>query len=92
MGGDSLRAVVMLNRVHELLGVRVPVGAFMAEPTIEGLGAILRDGGWSMPDSCLVKVSGTSDQLPFFCVHPGGGELYELRCCRRSSANARSTH
>ncbi len=83
LGGDSLLALVMLTRVQETFGVRVPVGRFMAAPTIEELSSFIRQQGWGMAPSCLVKVSGTSEQRPFFCVHPGGGELFEMRYLRR---------
>jgi len=79
MGGDSLLAVVMLSRVQQVFDVQVPVGGFMAAATIEDLSAAIRGQGWNMPGSCLVKVFGSGDQRPLFCIHPGGGELYELR-------------
>jgi amino acid adenylation domain-containing protein len=83
LGGDSLLALVMLTRVQETFSVRVPVGRFMAAPTIEELSTAIRGHGWGMAPSCLVKVSGAGEQRPFFCVHPGGGELYELRYLNR---------
>jgi len=83
LGGDSLLALVMLTRVQETFGVRVPVGRFMAAPTIEELSTAIRAEGWDMTPSCLVKVSGSGEQRPFFCIHPGGGELYELRYLRQ---------
>jgi amino acid adenylation domain-containing protein len=79
LGGDSLQAVVMLGRVQEVFGVDVPIGQFMAASTIEDLSTAIRAEGWRMPPSCVVKVFGDGDQRPFFCIHPGGGELYELR-------------
>jgi amino acid adenylation domain-containing protein len=84
LGGDSLLALVMLTRVQETFGgIRIPVGRFMAAPTIEELSTAVREQGWAMPPSCLVKVTGSGEQRPFFCVHPGGGELYELRYLRQ---------
>jgi thioesterase domain-containing protein/acyl carrier protein len=79
LGGDSLLAIVMLGRIREVFHIEVPVGSFMAASTIEDLSAILRADGWSMPSSGVVKVFGDADLRPFFCIHPGGGELYELR-------------
>ncbi|BBL79197.1 hypothetical protein RxyAA322_10510 [Rubrobacter xylanophilus] len=37
IGGHSLAAAEMLSRVEEMFGVRVPVGAFLEEPTVAGL-------------------------------------------------------
>jgi len=79
LGGDSLLSVVMLTRVRQIFGIPVPVGAFMAAPTLEALSAAIRSQGWSMPSSGPIKVFGDSEQRAFFCIHPGGGELYELR-------------
>ncbi len=83
LGGDSLLALVMLTRVQETFGVRIPVGNFMAAPTVEELSSAIRDHGWSTSPSCVINVSGSGGQRPFFCIHPGGGELYELRYLRR---------
>jgi thioesterase domain-containing protein/acyl carrier protein len=79
LGGDSLLAIVMLGRIRDVFQIDVPVGSFMAASTIEDLAAILRADGWSIPRSGVVKVFGNADLRPFFCIHPGGGELYELR-------------
>jgi amino acid adenylation domain-containing protein len=37
LGGHSLRAVRIINRIHEVLGVRLPVSALFDTPTVRGL-------------------------------------------------------
>jgi amino acid adenylation domain-containing protein len=37
LGGHSLRAVRIINRIHEVLGVRLPVAALFDSPTVRGL-------------------------------------------------------
>jgi len=37
LGGDSLKGITMINRVHRELGVPVPLGGFFKEPTIRWL-------------------------------------------------------
>jgi amino acid adenylation domain-containing protein len=37
LGGDSLRAIAVISRIHQELGVNIPVTEFFNKPTIEGI-------------------------------------------------------
>ena len=42
LGGDSLAATRLLNRVRDAVGIEVPLDAFFIEPTVAGLAELLR--------------------------------------------------
>ena len=78
LGGHSLLAVVLLSRVEHAFGVRVALAGFLAAPTIEGLALHLHERADVRPHRPIVRISGSGDGLPFFCVHPGGAEVYRM--------------
>jgi dihydroaeruginoic acid synthetase len=41
LGGDSLAAAQLLARLRDRLGIRVRLAAFFAQPTIDGLSALV---------------------------------------------------
>ncbi|MCP5046912.1 MAG: amino acid adenylation domain-containing protein, partial [bacterium] len=42
MGGHSLRATIMVSRIHQILDVKVPLAWLFSTPTIRGLAAVIR--------------------------------------------------
>jgi acyl carrier protein len=56
LGGDSLLAVRLFSQIEKVLGTRLPVATLFTAQTIEQLGAILRQEGWS-PGEDVVAVS-----------------------------------
>ncbi len=89
-GGDSLRVVQLLERVRVDTGVVVPIGTFLADPTlgalrrqVAGLGSgvvaatvgRVESVGWE----CRVSPLGAGAGGPVFAVVPGGlGDLASL--------------
>lgn len=76
LGGDSLLAVSLLNRIEETCGRVVPQSDFMAQPTIAALGRILIDQDRAHVQPAIVKVRDSGRKSPFFFFHGdfnGGG-------------------
>jgi amino acid adenylation domain-containing protein len=75
LGGHSLLAVKLMNRIEEAFGKVLPIATLLQAPTIEQLGAIVRQKGWSPPWSCLVPIQTGDSKPPFFCVHGINGAV-----------------
>ncbi|HYG65499.1 MAG TPA: amino acid adenylation domain-containing protein, partial [Thermoanaerobaculia bacterium] len=76
-GGHSLLALSLMARVREQLGRDLPLAALFQAPTIESMAALLRrsEGEEAPAVSCLVPIQTQGSGRPFFCVHPGGGDV-----------------
>lgn len=84
LGGHSLLAVVLMKRIEETFGRRVPVSALFVEPTIRHLARVLVDDARDEARNLLIPVSATGTQPPFFFLHgdlTGGG--YYSRAVQR---------
>ena len=75
LGGHSLLAVRLLKQIEDRFRRRVPLSIFLRSPTVEGLAAALRGQASQMPWSPLVPIRSQGSRLPFFCVHPGLGNI-----------------
>jgi amino acid adenylation domain-containing protein len=76
LGGDSLLAVRLLDRIHEQFEQELPLSALFLTPTVEGLANTLSPGTKSLPWSPLVTIQATGSNPPFFCVHPILGVVF----------------
>ncbi|MFH8766315.1 amino acid adenylation domain-containing protein [Streptomyces althioticus] len=75
LGGTSLSAIKMAHEVSETFGRRLPVAEVMLRPTIESLGALLReDAVQRAPGSLIEFRRGTGPRA--VCVHPAGGTAF----------------
>ena len=74
LGGHSLVAVRLMNRIEEAFGKTLPIATLLQAPTIERLAAILRKES-SPAWSCLVPIQTGGSKLPFFCVHGINGAV-----------------
>lgn len=75
LGGDSVLAMSLLARTAAETGYNLPAGGILQARTVERLAAVLRHG--CTPDnwSPLVAIQPEGAATPFFCVHPGGGNI-----------------
>ncbi|WP_345642202.1 amino acid adenylation domain-containing protein [Streptomyces tremellae] len=69
LGGHSLMAVRLVNRILAVLGLEVPMRAVFEAPTVAGLLARAAEGGEAKAADVLVPLRPTGDRAPFFCVH-----------------------
>ncbi len=75
IGGHSLLAVRLMALIEERLGSILPLSTLFQEGSIENLATIIRSAPQSRPWSPLVRIKTGQSQLPFFCVHPIGGNV-----------------
>lgn len=81
LGGDSVRALLVVQRVRNDFGRRISVAAFLEHPTVESLAALCRTTGGGVGPS-LVRVRkgapGLDDIEPMVFVHAASGEVLFL--------------
>ncbi|HEY0097997.1 MAG TPA: amino acid adenylation domain-containing protein, partial [Pyrinomonadaceae bacterium] len=74
-GGHSLLAVRLLARTQQVVGETFALTALFQAPTIERLANLLRRSKRETHWSALVPIQPHGTGTPFFCVHPGGGNV-----------------
>jgi amino acid adenylation domain-containing protein len=81
LGGDSLLAVRMIDRVEGCLGMRFPLTALDSRVTVENVAQVLLDPNRTEFQSPLVALQREGSRKPFFLLHGDyeGGGFY----CRR---------
>jgi thioesterase domain-containing protein/acyl carrier protein len=75
LGGHSLMAVRLFALISQRCGKSLPLATLFQHGTVEELASILRQKGWSPSWSSLVPIQPQGSRRPFFCVHPGGGNV-----------------
>jgi thioesterase domain-containing protein/acyl carrier protein len=74
-GGDSILAMSLLARIAQELGCNLPPAGILQAATIEKLAVALRQEARPEDWSPLVPIRAEGAKPPFFCVHPGGGNV-----------------
>ncbi|MER6239181.1 amino acid adenylation domain-containing protein [Streptomyces clavifer] len=75
MGGTSLSAIKMAHRIAETFGRSIPVAEIILRPTIEALGAVLREEGAPGATGNVIEFRGGTGAR-VICVHPAGGTAF----------------
>ena len=75
LGGHSLLAVRLMAQIQASFGQHLPVAALFQGPTIEKLASLLDEQPHDYVASPLVAIQPNGAGLPFFCVHPVGGNV-----------------
>lgn len=77
LGGNSLLAVRLMTRIHQLSGKNLPLSVFFESGNIERIANILRQekrlNSWSAV--VAIQSGNCSYEHPFFFVHPIGGNI-----------------
>ncbi|HEX2270548.1 MAG TPA: amino acid adenylation domain-containing protein, partial [Pyrinomonadaceae bacterium] len=75
LGGHSLLAVRLLAQIRKRIGYELPLASLIEAGTIERLAAILMRESGANKNTSLVPIQPSGSKLPFFCVHPGSGNV-----------------
>ncbi|HEY6804800.1 MAG TPA: amino acid adenylation domain-containing protein [Pyrinomonadaceae bacterium] len=75
LGGHSILAARLMARIQQLLGINLPLATLFKRATIEYLASLLRREQPASVFSSLVNIQSGHSTLPFFCVHPSGGNV-----------------
>jgi amino acid adenylation domain-containing protein len=79
LGGHSLAAVLLLDRVERHFGRRLPLASLFARPTLAAMAEALRDEEGEPSAGSLVALQPDGERTPLFCVHAAGGSVLPYR-------------
>lgn len=79
LGGSSLQAVRLFERIEDVLGASIPASTLLAAPTVEALAARIRQAQWASPTTSLVAIQPHGTRVPFFCAHLAFGHVFYYR-------------
>jgi len=79
LGGHSLLAVRLMSRIRERFERDLPLSTLFQKPTIEHLAHLLSQRNEFLSESPLVAIQPEGSKHPFFCVHPGSGQVFPYR-------------
>jgi thioesterase domain-containing protein len=76
LGGHSLKALQLFSEINKIWHKKLILAVLLESPTIAGLAKIIRTG--NIPSwSPFVLLKPSENELPLFCVHPLGGNLFD---------------
>jgi amino acid adenylation domain-containing protein len=74
LGGHSLLAVRLMAQIGKKFGVSLPLSALFAGPSVAQLASVVRRSE-TLAATPLVAIQPKGKRVPFFCVHPAGGNV-----------------
>ncbi|GLR45874.1 hypothetical protein GCM10007880_63920 [Mesorhizobium amorphae] len=75
LGGNSLSALSVIDRIEQLTGERLAVSLLLEHQTPSGLAIALSKTPASARPSALVPIQTGGSRAPLFCPHPFGGHV-----------------
>ncbi|EKQ71208.1 amino acid adenylation enzyme/thioester reductase family protein [Leptolyngbyaceae cyanobacterium JSC-12] len=79
IGGDSLQAVILMDRIEKVFGKALPLSTLLTESTIEQLAAVLKQAKESDIHKSVVLLRKGGSKPPIFFIHDGEGETLLYR-------------
>jgi thioesterase domain-containing protein/acyl carrier protein len=92
LGGHSLLGVRLMARIDRVFGVRLPIAALFAAPTVAQLASLLRGGKTALRRSPLVCLHPGGTGRPLFVVHPVGGDVFAYVELAKALGSARPVY
>ncbi|HEX2734092.1 MAG TPA: amino acid adenylation domain-containing protein [Polyangiaceae bacterium] len=94
VGGDSLRAVVLMSEIDKQLGVAIPVSTLLTHPTVAALARWMdgKDDIEAESASVICLAQGDNSQPAIFLVHDGDGETIPYRNLARALGPGRTVY
>ncbi|MCP5050294.1 MAG: hypothetical protein GY940_24215 [bacterium] len=74
LGGHSLRATIVLSRVHKAMDINVPLGEMFKTPTIKGLANYIKKAG----KESFISIK-TAEKKEYFPLSPAQKRIYMLQ-------------
>jgi thioesterase domain-containing protein/acyl carrier protein len=78
LGGNSISAMRLVNRIQDSYGLQLPLATFFHAPTIELLASAIGEQRLASEQSCLVKFRDGNGRA-LYCFHPVGGSVFCYR-------------
>ncbi|HLG62228.1 MAG TPA: amino acid adenylation domain-containing protein [Ktedonosporobacter sp.] len=75
LGGHSLLRVRLVMEIQKQFNQQIPLSALFKAATVEQLASVLWEQSYSRQRSPLVGLQPHGSKIPFYCVHPRGGEV-----------------
>jgi len=76
VGGDSLKAVLLLGECNEQLGTKLALSVLFESRTVAGMAEAIRGIVLSAPSSRLVCMRAGDGGQPLLLIHPVGGSVF----------------
>lgn len=76
LGGHSLQAALVMNKVKEKLGHTLPIGIIFEARTVQRMAAVLQHQLEAGSDSCLVPLHPRGSRPPLFLIAGVGGHVF----------------